>query len=101
MTTETAVALSGTRQAQQAKRPKLFDQAFRDASAAKHAADIDKLRQAFLNLGADVVAGNNAKLMSWRQTDLKKLLEKNPGMGPKIQGVLGRDVVRKLAAQAG
>ena len=51
--------------------------------------------------GADVVAGNNAKLMSWKQSDLKRLIEKNPGLGPKIQGVLGRDVVRKLAAQAG
>ncbi len=34
--------------------PKLFDKAFRDASAARHAADIAKLTQAFIDLGPGV-----------------------------------------------
>ncbi|MCZ7675981.1 MAG: hypothetical protein M5U35_09110 [Roseovarius sp.] len=34
--------------------PRLFDKAFRDASAARHAADIAKLTQAFIDLGPDV-----------------------------------------------
>lgn len=44
----------GTRNVRTVPAPKLFDQAFRDASARKHAAEIDKLRQAFLNLGPGV-----------------------------------------------
>ncbi len=34
--------------------PKLFDKAFRDASIARHAEDIAKLTQAFVDLGPDV-----------------------------------------------
>ena len=45
---------TGTRKVRTVPAPKLFDQAFRDASAQKHAAEIDKLRQAFLNLGPGV-----------------------------------------------
>lgn len=44
----------GTRQVRTVPPPKLFDKAFRDASAQKHAAEIEKLRQAFMNLGPGV-----------------------------------------------
>jgi hypothetical protein len=49
--------------------------------------------------GADVVAGGTANLMSWEQEALEKFLEKNPSISFKVRGVLGRDVVAKLAAQ--
>jgi len=51
--TETEVALS-SRATRTVPPPKLFDKAFRDASAKKHAGKIDKLRQAFLKLGPGV-----------------------------------------------
>ena len=52
--TETAVALNSNQTVRRVKPPVLFDKAFRDASAAKHAAEIEKLRLAFLNLGPGV-----------------------------------------------
>ncbi len=51
--TETEVTFA-SRSVRTVPPPKLFDQAFRDASARKHAAEIEKLRQAFLNLGPGV-----------------------------------------------
>ena len=48
--------------------------------------------------GADVVATETTKLMSWPQTDLEKFLDRNGGLSFKVRGVLGRDVVTKLRA---
>lgn len=52
--TETEVALNAPQAVRMVPPPKLFDKAFRYASARKHAADIEKLRQAFMNLGPGV-----------------------------------------------
>jgi hypothetical protein len=49
--------------------------------------------------GADVVTASKAHLMSWEQQELEKFLEKNPSISFKVRGVLGRDVVAKLAAR--
>ncbi len=50
--------------------------------------------------GADVVTPSSARLMSWAQDELEEFLEKNPSISFKVRGVLGRDVVNKLRAQA-
>ena len=50
--------------------------------------------------GADVVAPKRAKLMSWAQKELDAFLDKNASISFKVRGVLGRDVVQKLRAQA-
>lgn len=52
--TETEAAFAASRSVRTVPPPKLFDKAFRDASAQKHAAEIEKLRRAFLNLGPGV-----------------------------------------------
>ncbi|MDF1702015.1 MAG: cyclic nucleotide-binding domain-containing protein [Planctomycetota bacterium] len=50
--------------------------------------------------GADVVTPSTARLMSWPQKDLEAFLDKNGSISFKVRGVLGRDVVTKLRAQA-
>ncbi len=50
--------------------------------------------------GADVVAPRSTKLMSWAQSELEAFLDRNPSISFKVRGVLGRDVVQKLRAQA-
>lgn len=50
--------------------------------------------------GADVVTPKPAKFMSWAQDELEAFLDKNPSISFKVRGVLGRDVVTKLRAQA-
>lgn len=52
--TETEVTLASSGTVKYVPPPKLFDKAFRDASAAKHAEDIARLTQAFLDLGPGV-----------------------------------------------
>ena len=51
--------------------------------------------------GADVITPQHARLMSWEQDELEAFLDKNPSISFKVRGVLGRDVVNKLRAQAG
>ena len=51
---ETDAALSSMGAVRYVPPPKLFDKAFRDASAEKHAEDIARLTQAFLDLGPGV-----------------------------------------------
>lgn len=50
--------------------------------------------------GADVVTSRDARFMSWAQKELEAFLEKNASISFKVRGVLGRDVVTKLRAQA-
>jgi hypothetical protein len=47
---------------------------------------------------ADVIAAEPSSLLAWSQESLNELLEKQPALGFKIRGILGRDVVTKLRA---
>ena len=43
--------------------------------------------------------GGSTKVLAWEQQTLHAYFEKNSEVSFKVRGVLGRDLVRKLAAQ--